>query len=138
MLYWEFACGAFVARLLSIRNYRAFTAVMALLVGLLNDSTLVRHYPGPVVVRTVTTKENAPRPPLFALGTKNGWPAIEPSRGVSIAKADAEKSRREKLTQVHKFRVLADQRENYEGRGSAIALGYAEGSGYRPGLDGQR
>ena len=42
----------------------------------------------------------------------------------------------ERLAHLGQPKVLARQRQNYEGYGYGTALGYAEG--YHPGLDGQR
>jgi hypothetical protein len=56
---------------------------------------------------------------------------------ISPAKADTEKGKRERLVRLHKP-APARQRDNYDGQRYGIALGYAAGSGYRPGLDSQR
>ena len=65
------------------------------------------------------------------------------SHAPSIAKIDAEnrkperKIKPERPAHLHQPKVLVGQRQNnYDGYGSGMALGYAEG--YRPGLDSQR
>ena len=119
----------------------AFTAIMVLLISLFNNSTLerVRHYPRPIILWTVTATKNVPRPPLVAPGTTEesrakDTPAkdIKESPVASIAKANAEKSKRVRLAHLHKLKVLARLRKNYEGHGYTTALGYAEESGYGP------
>jgi hypothetical protein len=120
-----------------------FTAIMASLIGLFNNSALekVLHYPRPIIVRTVTATNTEPRHLVVSSGTKQGVPAkdspakdLKDSR-VSVAKTDAQKSKRERPAHLAK---LVRQRKNYEGHGSTIALGYVQDFGYRPGLDGQR
>ena len=75
--------------------------------------------------------------------TKEEAPDKKDSDVISVAKADTAKRksemkyRPEKLAHLHKPKVLARQRERQEG-GYSVALGYSEGSGYRPGLDAQR
>jgi hypothetical protein len=120
-----------------------FTTVMtfmALLIGVFNHSTFekVRHYPHP---RPIIERATSPEPHhvLGALGTDEGTPvkdisardlATKDSRAASIAKTDAEnrrserKNKPERLAHLHKPKVLVRQRQNYEGRGYAMALGY--------------
>jgi hypothetical protein len=134
----------------------AFTAIGALLIGLANGSTVekVLHYPRPeqsIIEQTFTTTNPQPRDLPDAPGTKEEVPArdepeknINDSRVVSVAKADTAKrkveikNKPERLAHLHKPKGLAREREKHEGHGYAMALGYAEGSGYRPGLDAQR
>ena len=93
----------------------AFTAVVALAIGLFNITAAVngpRHYPRPVIARTVTA------PPA-----KEASPARVVSSVVSTAKADTKKSKH------YRPKVVARQRNNYA---FGNALGYAEESGYGP------
>ena len=120
----------------------ALTTIMALLIGVFDHLTIekVRHYPRPITERTVTATN--PKPPhlLVALGTNEATPAkdLSPnSRVVSIARADAENHKPQRQIKLKRFahlhqpKWLARQRQNYEGYGYAIALGYSEG--YHPG-----
>jgi hypothetical protein len=95
-----------------------FTAVLGVMIGLFNISTSerVRHYPRPVVDRTVTSTNREPRLFMVVPETKDGSTA----KHIVVEKADAKKSK------PHKPRVLARQRNNYEGRGYGNALGYAQ------------
>ena len=93
----------------------AFTAVVALAIGLFNITAAVngpRHYPRPVIARTIT-----------APAAKEASPARDVSPVVSTAKADTKKSKH------YKPKVFARQRNNYA---FGNALGYAEESGYGP------
>jgi hypothetical protein len=126
----------------------AFTTIMALLIAVFNQLTSekARHYPHPIIEPTVTAVNTEPRQPPVALGTKEGAPAIyllakdtnTDSRAVPIARADAEKPRPERKIKperpahLHQPNVLARQRQNYDGHGYAMAVGYTRG--YRPGL----
>lgn len=136
----------------------AFTAIGALLIGLANGSTVEKtlHYPRPIIEQSIieqtfTTTNPQPRDLPDAPRTKEEVPArnkpeknINDSRVVSVGKADTAKRKREiknkteRLAQLHKPREFAHQHGKYEGHGYAMALGYAAGSGYRPGLDAQR
>ena len=136
-----------------------FTAIMAfatLLIGVFNPLTLekVRHYPHPrpAIEQTVTSTNPEPRHVQVALGTNEATPAKDlsaqdknrkDSHAPYLAKADAEnrkperKIKPERPAHLHQPKVLVGQRQNnYDGYGSGMALGYAEG--YRPGLDSQR
>jgi hypothetical protein len=109
-----------------------FAAVVAVLIGLFNVSTskTVRHYSRPVIERTVTATNTEPRLFMVVPGTKDRLPEndIEGTRGAPVEKADTEKRKSEKFAHPQKR-----QRESYP-----VALGYAERSGYRAGLDSQR
>ncbi len=109
-----------------------FTAVMTLLIGWFDSSTLenLRHYPRPIIVRTVTATNNALRQPLVASGAKEQSTAKRVETIVATAKVDVKRNR-ERLAHLHKLKVDARQRQN----GYLTALGYAEESGYRPGID---
>jgi hypothetical protein len=144
-------CSEFAAVLGSLFAYffyivTAFAALTGLMiVAFSGDSTLGKalHYPRPIVERTIAA--TSPRRPLYMLATKqesqqsiaNSSPT-SPAKdlngsGVPLAKADAEKGKREKPAHPHK---LASRLENYGGQDYSVALGNA--AGYRPGLDGQR
>jgi hypothetical protein len=96
----------------------AFTAVVALAVGLFNITGAVngRQRPHPVIARTVTVEAQR-HSPKEASAAK----AITPV--VPTEKADAKKSKH------YKPKVLARQPNNY---GYGNALGYAQESGYSP------
>ena len=139
-----------------------FTTVvtfMALLIGVFNPSTFekVRHYPHPrPIIEQTATPTNPDTPTNPEPGHVRVVPAIiEPTTAkhlsaqdrstkdaASIAKIDSEnrkperKIKPERLAHLHQPKVLARQKQNYEGSGYGMALGYAEG--YHPGLDGQR
>ena len=128
----------------------AFSAVAALLIGLSGNSAIekVLHYPRPIVDEAVIATNHEPsnllnRRQLEEPKRKEETPARDKkdADAISVAKADTAKRksepkyRPEKL--AHKPKVLAHQRERQE-RGYSVALGYSEGSGYRPGLDAQR
>jgi hypothetical protein len=99
------------------------TAAVGVMIGLFNISTSegVRHYPRPVE-RTVAATNREPR--LFMVvpeAKRSAAKGIEAdSAAVLTKKTDAKKSK------PHKPKVLARQRNNYEGRGYGNALGYAE------------
>jgi hypothetical protein len=120
---------------------------MTLLIGVFNHTTLekVRHYPRPIIEQTVTATKLKPPHVLVALGTNEATPAkdLSPnSRAVSTARAAAEnhnpqpKIKPKRFAHLHQPKWLARQRQNYEGYGYAMGLGYSEG--YHPGLYGQR
>jgi len=141
----------------------AFTVIMAsmMLLTRVNDSTFekFRHYPRPIIERTVPpappNKElylYTPNPKSkVALRTNEATTPRDSSapdkntkdtRAASIAKADAENRKRERkikperLAHLRQPKVLARQRQNYEGHGYAMTLGRS--GGYSPGLDSQR
>jgi hypothetical protein len=138
----------------------AFTTIMAfmtLLIGVFNPLAFekVRHtpHPRPTVEQTVPPTNPEPHRVLVALGTNEATPAkdfsakgknTKDSHAVAIAKTDAEnrkperKIKPERLAHLHQPKTAARQRQNYEGYGHAMALGYAESSRYRAGLDSQR
>ena len=149
-----------------ISVFATIMALMTLLPGVFDNSfERFRHYPRPIIERTVTP---APTPPnqephhipnpephhrLVALG-KNEATApkdlsahdknTKGSRAATVAKADAEnrkperKIRPEGLAHLRQPKVLARQRQNYEGHGYPMALGYAEGRSALEDLNGQR
>jgi len=130
----------------------AFSAIAALLIGLSGNSAIENalHYPRPIVDEAVTATNPEPSNPLNRRELeepkrKEEAPARDKKDSdiISVAKADRAKRksemkyRLEKLAHLHKPKVLAHQRERQEG-GYSVALGYSEGSGYRPGLGAQR
>jgi hypothetical protein len=136
---------------------------MMLLIGVFDNSAFekLRHYPRPIIERTVTPAppnqephhipNSEPHHTLVALGTNEGTAPKDLSahdkntndtRPASVAKTDAEnrkpkrKIKPERLAPLHQPKVLARRQQNYEGYGYGIALGHSEG--YSPGLDSQR
>ena len=110
----------------------AFVAVVALAIGLFNIPATVngtRHYPRPVIARTVmvetqrhsrsVAKESSPVKSV----AKEASSAKDVSPVVATAKADTKKSKH------YKPKVFARQRNNY---GYGSALGYAEESRHGP------
>jgi hypothetical protein len=92
----------------------AFTVVAMWLIGSFNYSTLEkRHHPRPTIDQTVTPEEIAPL-------------HLQVTKEASAAKDDVSPVKH------HKHKVLARQRNNYEGRGYGNALGYAEETQYGP------
>ena len=96
----------------------AFTAFSVLLIGLFNNDRLIA--PG---TSEGSAAKNAP--------AKD----VKDTPGVTIAKTGTGKTKRESSVHLHK---LARQWKNFEGHGYTHALGYAEETGYRAGLDSQR
>ena len=92
----------------------AFTAVAMWLISTFTNSTLPKqHHPRPPIEQTVTPEEIAPL-------------HLEVTKEASAAKDDVSPVKH------HKRRVLARQRDNYNGRGYGNALGYAEETQYGP------
>jgi hypothetical protein len=149
-----------------ISVFTAVMAFMTLMIGVFDNSTFekLRHYPRPIIDPIV--ERSAPAPPnqepdripnpephriLLALGT-NDAPTLKDlsasdkstkeSRAASSAKANAEnrkperRIRPERLAHLREPKALAHQRQNYEGHGYAMTLGYTQG--YNAGLDSQR
>jgi hypothetical protein len=134
-----------------------FTTVMAfmtLLAGMFDNSTFTknfRHYPQPIMEhpRPIIERTVVPNPEphqiLVALGTApkdlSGPDKTTNDSRAASAKADAKnrkperRTRPERLAHLREPKVPARQRQNYEGHGYAMNLGY---SGYNPGLDSQR
>ena len=135
---------------------------MTLLIGVFDSSAFekLRHYPRPIIERTVTPAppnqephhipNSEPHHTLVALGTNEGTAPKDLSahdkntkdtRATSIAKAGAKnrkperKIKPERLAHLGQPKVLAVQRQSYEGYGYGMALGHSEG--YSPGLDSQ-
>ena len=91
-----------------------FTSVAMWLIGSFTNSTLPKqHHPRPPIEQTVTPEEIAPL-------------HLEVTKEASAAKDDVSPVKH------HKRRVLARQRDNYNGRGYGNALGYAEETQYGP------
>jgi hypothetical protein len=135
---------------------------MMLLIGVFDNSAFekLRHYPRPIIERTVTPAppnqephhipNSKPHHILVALGTNEGTApkdlsahdenVTKDTRAASIAKADAENRKPERkikrLAHLGQPKVRALQRQNDEGHGYAMTLGHSEG--YSPGLDSQR
>jgi hypothetical protein len=135
---------------------------MILLIGVFDNSAFekLRHYPRPIIERTVTPAapnqephhipNSKPHHLFVALGTNEDTApkalsahdenVTKDTRAASIAKADAENRKPERkikrLAHLGQPKVLALQRQNYEGHGYAMTLGHSEG--YSPGLDSQR
>jgi hypothetical protein len=123
---------------------------MTLLIGVFDNSAFekLRHYPRPIIERTVTpappnqephhTPNSEPHHTLVALGTNEGTTPKDLSaqdentkdtRAASIAKADAENRKPERkikpkrLAHLGQSKVLGHQRQNYEGHGYAMSSG---------------
>jgi hypothetical protein len=140
-------CSEFAAVLVSLFAYfiyivTAFTAIMGLLVVAFNGSALDRtlHYPRPVIDHSIAATHL--QRPLFMQATKDVAPAKNTPASdakapdtVAVANTDTEKANRERPARRHR---LALRRQNFAGRGYAIAQSYSGGFGYRPGLDAQR
>jgi len=110
----------------------AFVAVVALAIGLFNIPATVngtRHYPRPVIARTVMVETQRHSPSVAKESSpaksvaKEASSAKDVSPVVATAKADTKKSKH------YKPKVFARQRDNY---GYWNARGYAQGSGYGP------
>ena len=123
----------------------AFTAIMAVLIGLFNGPYAlerVRHYPRPVIVRTVTAsneahrrqlKKEANRQALSAFGTKETSPTKsgEQSHVLFTAKANVDKGKGESHSYHHKpKKLLASRRDDLKGGRYATALSYAGESSF--------
>jgi hypothetical protein len=124
----------------------AFTAAMVLLISF-DESRLMSHNPHPVLVVTQNEDQHLPgtaegqsakyvakdikSSPTIA-GAKVDSKKPKSSRTIAVAKAVPKKNERKRLAH------LDATRESSEGHRFRFALGYAEGSGYRPGLDSQR
>jgi hypothetical protein len=123
----------------------AFIAVMALLIGYFDHSTLeVRRYPIPVVEIVLATKAED-RHLQVTPGTEERSAKNLPGKQtkganvVAFAKPKPDKINQPKtLAHVEMPKVFARLRENYDERRFRFALGYAEESGYRLGLSAQR
>ena len=123
----------------------AFTAIMALLIGLFNGSNAlerVRYYPRPVIARTVTASNEAHRRPLKkeanwqasgAFGTKeaSSTNSVEQSQVLFTAKADVDKSKDERHSYPHKpKKLIASRRDDLLGSRYATVLSYAGESSF--------
>ena len=123
----------------------AFTAVMGLLIGCFDHPTLeVRRYPSPVV-EVISASKAEDRYLQVMSGGEERFAKNLPGKQtndanvVALAKPKPDKiNQRKRLAHVEMPKAFARLRENYDERRFKFALGYAEGSGYRPGLDGQR
>ena len=125
----------------------AFATTMVLLIRLSDDSTVEKalHYPHPVIVEAVTASKSEDRRQPVTLGMSGGQSVrdssateVKTSRTDGVAKAEHDKSRLRKFAQLGPLKGLHHQRDNHQDRPYRLALGYAETSGYRPGLDSQR
>jgi hypothetical protein len=118
----------------------AFTAAMVLLINF-DDSRLISHNPHPIiVVPSATTAQNEQQHLPGSAERQSAQYAPAKDVKKSVAKADLKKHERKRFAHFDASKVLARfgaTRETYEGH-LRTALGYAEGSGYRPGLDSQR
>lgn len=121
----------------------AFAAVMGLLIGCFDHPTLeVRRYPSPVVEVVSASKAEDRYLQVMSGGEERfakNLPGKQTKGGdaVALAKPKPDKINQHKA-HVETPKAFARLRENYDERPFKFALGYAEGSGYRPGLDGQR
>jgi hypothetical protein len=123
----------------------AFTATIAVLIGLFDHSMLAVHRYPHSVAQIVSTANTEDHHVLVTPGTKKA-PAkkldvkeLAGSRAVALARAKPKKTGDRKiLTQLERPKLFARLRENAEEHRFRFALGYAEGAGYPPGLDGQR
>jgi hypothetical protein len=120
----------------------AFVAVMGLLIACFDRSTLeVRRYPSPAVEIVSANKAEDRR--LTSGGEERfakNLPGKQTKDGdvVALAKPKLDKiNQHKRLAHVGMPKVFARLRENYDEHRFRFALGYAEGPGYRPGLDGQ-
>jgi hypothetical protein len=88
-----------------------FTALAMLVIGTFTNSTTLpkQHHPRPPIEQTITPEQIAP---LYLEVTKE--------KEASAAKDDVSPVKH------HKHKVLARQRNNYEGRGYGYARGYAQ------------
>jgi hypothetical protein len=134
-----------------ITVFATIMTFMTLLIGVFDNSTFekLRHYPRPIIERTVTPAppnrepHHVPSPEphhtLLALGTNGPKHLSAPdkntkdSRPASSAKADAENRkpeqniRPERLAQLREPKALAHQHQSYEGHGIAAAFGLVGG-----------
>jgi hypothetical protein len=137
----------------------AFTAAMALLISF-DDSRLISHHNRPaatVTLAAVATQSENQRLPAATEGQSAKYvSAKDVTSSLAVAKAEMKtakgpgkiglakeltKNERRRLAHLDALKVLArfgPTRGSPEGHHFRIALGYAEGSGYRPGLDSQR
>jgi hypothetical protein len=102
------------------------TAAVGLMIGVFNTSKSerVRQYPRPVVERNFAAANTQPRLFMVVPETKDGSLAKNTeanSTSVPAEKADA------KANKPRNPKALAGQRQNYEGHGYAMTLGYSEG-----------
>ena len=122
----------------------AFTAVMGLLIGCFDHPTLeVRRYPSPVVEVVSPSKAEDRHLQVMSVGegrfAKN-LPGKQTKGGDAVASAKPTPDKinqHKRLAHVEMPQAFARLRENYDERRFKFALGYSDGSGYRPGLDGQ-
>jgi hypothetical protein len=123
----------------------AFVAVMGLLIGCFDHPTLeVRRYPSPVVEVVSASKAEDRYLQVMSGGEERfakNLPGKQTKGGdvVGLAKPKPDKiNQHKRLAHVEMPQAFARLHENYDERRFKFALGYADGSGYRPGLDGQR
>ena len=97
------------------------TAVVWMMLGFSNiSSERVRHYPRAVVERNVTAANREPR--LFMMAPETKDESSAKNMEANSAAAPTEKTVAKK-GRPRKPRVLARQRQNYEGRGYAMTSG---------------
>src|SRR5262245_52934539 len=132
-----------------ITVFATVVTFMTLLIGVFDNSAFekLRHYPHPIIERTVTPAppkqqphhrpNSEPHHTLLALGTNDATAPkhlsapdrnTKDSRAASRAKADAENREPERNIRPERLalrepKALAHQRENYEGHGDAVSLG---------------
>ncbi len=106
---------------------------MTFLIGWFDSSTLenLRHSPRP---HNSTDGHGDKQRTPAAAGRVWSKREISVETVVATAKVDVTR-KRERLAHLYKLKVAARQRQNYKARGYLTALGYAEESGYRPGID---
>jgi hypothetical protein len=147
---WWFLLGYFFSMV------TVFTAAMALLISF-DDSRMITHNPHPVIVvpAIVTIPSDDRHLPGSVQGQSARYTSAEDAqssrtvagsktdtkrfRNSAVAKAELKKNERKRLADASKMLArFGTTRESHEGPRLRIALGYAEGSGYHPGLDSQR
>jgi hypothetical protein len=131
-------CSELIAVVFSLLGYFVcmivvLTAAAGAMIGLFNFSTPERMghipHPRPAIERNVTATNSEPRLFMSVPDTKDASPAknIEASSAAAPdEKAEAKKSK------PHKHKLLARQRNNFEGRGYGYARGYAQETQYGP------
>lgn len=94
-------------------------------------------------VQTIAAAKIKHRHPSVVLATKERFANPVSTQNtkiadrVAVARTTPKTSNRSRHARFDVLKLLSQQRDKYEHR-DRIALGYADESGYRPGLDGQR
>jgi hypothetical protein len=107
-------------------------AAAGAMIGLFDTSTSDRahHYPRPVVERNITTATNRePRLFMAVPETKDGSPAKDVETNSAVVPTEKTDAKKSKLL---KPKMVARQRNNFEGRGYGNAQGYAQETQYGP------